>query len=226
MRGGRLAHELVDVDHARIASNELVDGAEGRGARPATRLSIFEHALDGLLQVVEVQRFDEKLDRAVLHCLDDGRHVVEGGHQDDRHVRRPLAKQAQQLEPAHVRHPDVADDDVRVRLCDLGQRVRGTLGEADVKPRRGQCVMQRDADRSIIVDDQDLLCHPQRCINGARCARFRGSHRGDRSAPASAWASRNARCTRPIGRRERLRPQTLCPATVCRRRRTHSARRR
>ena len=69
-----LADELVDRDHAGLASDEPLAGrgvGVGRARDPA-RPAVIEDAIDELSQLVQVDGLDEELDRATTHRAGDG----------------------------------------------------------------------------------------------------------------------------------------------------------
>ena len=112
------------------------------------------------LDDVEQRRRRDRLEQVAEGAVLDGLHgALEGGaagHEDHGHVEVGLANRAQQREPVHVGHGDVADDDVEALV--LGQR-------------RGLAAVVRDGDlvaggrerprvaarrHRLVVDDQDL----------------------------------------------------------------------
>ncbi len=159
--GGQLADQLVDVDHPRIVTYQLVQlvGARlffGGAPRPLPRASVLEHLGQHAPQVVQVERLDQEVVRAFAHRRHHRRHVVVGRHQDDVDRRRALAEQLQQREAVESGHPHIGNHDVGQALIYYGERALGILGGAHFGDVVGQRLGERLADRGVVVDDQDV----------------------------------------------------------------------
>ena len=161
-RGGRLTDELVDLDHPLVAADEKVAGrciglAVRRGALPQE--SVLKDARHHLTQFGETDRLDEELDGAAAHGGNDGRHVVEGGHENDVDLGGALTQQVLEREPADVGHAHVGEHYIRPRVLEHGERAGAVFRDADGDPVIGQRLGQRSADDGIVVDDEDASGH-------------------------------------------------------------------
>src|SRR5581483_3775655 len=77
----------------------------------------------------------------------------------------------QKVDPGHVRHLDVGNDEVEFRAFDLNQRFFGAHGGADNESFFSQKDLEQFAQRTLVIDDQNFgaFCHLQ--INHKSCAR-------------------------------------------------------
>ena len=65
-------------------------------------------------------------------------------------------QQAQQVQPAHPWHHLIQQDQIVVRLVDLGQRLRPVLGDFDQIAAASQAAKKQIAILRIVIDDQQL----------------------------------------------------------------------
>jgi hypothetical protein len=113
-------------------------------------------ALDEQHQFLVQERLQHVVERALAHRVDGGVDGAVRGHQDDLGRAVLLARGAQHVEPRGPRHADVGDDDVeRVRL-QADQTLLAVSGGDHAVPDPRQRILERDADRLLVVDDQDL----------------------------------------------------------------------
>ena len=134
--------ELVAVLLPRQETSHQVDEGAGRGKR-----------LGDVVRGAEVDR---------LHRLRDG---AEGGQDDDLRRPGPRPDAPKQLDPVHLRHPAVGEDDVDrgtvqegERLCAVARFDHGMAGFLEDLPDHGP-------ERGFVVDDQDsshALVSPRR----------------------------------------------------------------
>ena len=112
-------------------------------------------------QVVERRLLDQEPARAGVESLQQERALAVAGVEDDRGRRPFVAELASDVDPAHARHADVHDGDVRRVLRDQPQRLvavlrlRDDLHVVDVRE------ISRDGvdDRGVIVGDDAAVPH-------------------------------------------------------------------
>ena len=121
--------------------------------------SVLKDAGHHLAQPGETDRLDEKLDGAAAHGGNDGRHVVEGGHENDVDLGGALTQHVQEREPADIGHAHIGEHHIRFRVVEHGERAGAVFRDADGDPVIGQRLGQRSADDGIVVDDEDAPGH-------------------------------------------------------------------
>jgi len=119
-------------------------------------------------QVVDVERFDEEIDGALLHRRDGKIDGGKGGDHDDADGWIDFMDVVKQVHAAHPRHHDVADDKILgLALQDL-QGLDAVFCFTDVVIFRGvQGVNDDLPGRGVIIDDEDPVS--SRCILSRAC---------------------------------------------------------
>ncbi len=77
---------------------------------------LLEPALDDVDDLFDLERLEDVVVGAALHRVDRRLDRAEAGHDDGERVRRRVADGLEQLDAAHARHLEVADDEVVVRV--------------------------------------------------------------------------------------------------------------
>ncbi len=114
-----------------------------------------EAALHDVNDLLHLERLEDVVVGPLLHRLDRRLDGAEAGH-DDRDDRDALlADLLDQLEPTHVGHLQIRDDQVVAALVQLLEGQRAVLDGVDDVPLHGQEVGQDLADHLLVVDDQD-----------------------------------------------------------------------
>ena len=114
--------------------------------------------LDGLIQFVSFERFQQIVGRAETErLLGVGKFVVAADHDDARVECRGLTDPAEKGKSVHPRHADIRENDVRMQLACQLQRIGSVVGFLD--PADGQCgrieqFPHGDPDRRLIICNQ------------------------------------------------------------------------
>src|SRR5947199_180246 len=163
----RVRHLADHVEHA-LHRRALADQApEAIRARDlllqeperAPHLHAVEQALDDQLELVVVEGLGDVVGGAQLHRLDGDLLRAEGGDHDDRRLRRVLAHPAQHVHAAHALQAEVGDDEVVARLREPPEGLLAREHGVDLVPARAEQALDGDADRALVVDDQDAAPH-------------------------------------------------------------------
>ena len=117
-RGDRLADF---VERERLAEAEIL----GRHAL------LFDPALHDVDDLVELERLEHVVVGPALHRVDRRLDGAEAGHDHGERVGRCLADGVEQLDAAHARHFQIADDEVVVAFFKLAERARSVFGGTD-----------------------------------------------------------------------------------------------
>src|SRR6266498_3106655 len=114
---------------------------------------------DHLNKLLEVEWFKDGvadgIGRDLFHAA-----LARGGEDDDVRTafRHLLGDLLDELVPVEARHHQVEEDQIeRAVLVDFLQSDRAILGQLDVEFHPPQNRLQKDADRQVIVDDEDSL---------------------------------------------------------------------
>ena len=158
-RGRRLLDDRIDLPHLGAVADERSERAV-LAQLPAQRLH-FAHRLEPLddlveedLETLDVDRLGEIVVGAFLHRLDGGLHCALRGEQQRGDVGALGLQRAQQREPVHSRHHDVADDDRRTERRDFLERFFAVARRLrDESPTLDE-LFESDARRGVIFDDQ------------------------------------------------------------------------
>ena len=123
----------------------------------AQRLEPLDDLVEQNLQPLDVDRLGQVVVGAFLHRLDGGLDRALRRQQQRRDVGALLLQRAQQREPVHARHHQVGDDDRRPERRDLLERLFAVARRfGDEAPALDQ-LLEPDARRGIVFDDQDAL---------------------------------------------------------------------
>ena len=141
-RRNRLAHR---VERHRLAQAQVL-------RRQPLLLEAALHDADDLL---DLERLEDVVVGAALHRVDGRLHRAEAGHDDGERVGRGGADRVEQLDAAHARHLEVADDEIVVGVAELRERRRAVLRRADDVPLHAEEVGQDVPDELLVVDDED-----------------------------------------------------------------------
>ena len=162
-RGDGLAHL---VERERLAQAQVL------GREPL----LLEAALHDVDDLFDLERLEDVVVGAALHRVDRRLDRAEAGHDHGERVRaRRCAICVEQLDAAHARHLEVADDEVVVRAARARSSARGAvLGRADDVALHAEEVREDVADELLVVDDEDARAlRPRR--RDRHVARLHGS---------------------------------------------------
>ena len=128
-------------------------------------LQIAQGLVDGRFEIGEVDRLGQEVEGAAVHRGADIGHVAVGGDDDRGQVLLALLQPAEQRQPVHPRHVDVADDHVDLGIVSQhSQRVHAVLGKdeaelaiADLPP---EALDNQQFQIRLIVDDENARSHP------------------------------------------------------------------
>jgi hypothetical protein len=118
---------------------------------PPGRLDGLQQGFAGKRLGQMVMRADELAARPVEHAVARRQH----DHGDGVEARAFL-DQGAGLVAVQTRHEDVAEDDVRVQVANLGERLEAVLGQHDLIASLRQEDFRRAADGAGVVDDEHL----------------------------------------------------------------------
>src|SRR5882724_10336854 len=193
----RVRHLADHVEHA-LHRRALADQApEAIRARDlllqeperAPHLHAVEQALDDQLELVVVEGLGDVVGGAQLHRLDGDLLRAEGGDHDDRRLRRVLAHPAQHVHAAHTLQAEVGDDEVVARLREPPEGVLAREHGIDLVPARAEQALDGDADRALVVDDQDAALHAALATSGSVTRKTRPAPSAGAAAIAPPCAS-------------------------------------
>jgi hypothetical protein len=160
--GRGLTDELEERNHSRVPSDDVAQRDRrcfDRTLVPLSQFPVVKQPFDHGYHLLKSQRLDEEFRRALTHPGNDRLHVVEGSHEHHVHVWRSLSQLAEQLEPIHLGHPHIGEDDVRHRRRQRAECSQSIFRDGDVDALTAQRIGQGGADRRIIVDNKDAACH-------------------------------------------------------------------
>src|SRR5262245_46550511 len=128
----------------------------------------FQHPLDDQLELVIVERLRQVVRRAGLHRLDGDLLRAVGGDHDHRTVRAPLLRRPQHLHAGDALQVEVGDDELVAAGRELLDRVLARERRLHLVAASRQQALDRDADRALVVDDQDRCAHATRASGSSR----------------------------------------------------------
>ena len=157
---GHLADDLLHALHGARGADQLVDGQLLTEARPqrvdfAAQEAALHQSLHEVLELVQDQGLGEIVVGPFLQRLDGRRDRGIARHDHDLDRLVVSLELLEQLESAHVGHPDVGDGGVEHLGAHDGERVgRGVRRGHLIAPRR-EGFLEEQQDRVLVVDDQD-----------------------------------------------------------------------
>jgi hypothetical protein len=183
-RGDGFAHL---VERERLTQPQILRG------EPA----LLEPALHDVHDLLDLERLQDVVVRPALHGVDRGLDRAEAGHDHGQRVGVDLGDLSQQIEAAHTRHLEVADDQVVARAFELLHGARAVLRRAHDVAFHPEEVRDDVANELFVVDDEDArsvlgegrveLCHGGGSRGGRAASRSVTSLRAEmpRASPAS-----------------------------------------
>ena len=119
---------------------------------------------DGGLEIGEVDRLGEKVERAPVHRGADVGHVAVSRHDDGREPGRLVLQLREQGQPVHARHVEVGHDHVVIAV--LGEEVqsldtvaREAEGNRAVLDLTAKLLPNEIFEIGLVVDDEDFRRH-------------------------------------------------------------------
>src|SRR5438876_2551035 len=167
-----LADHVEHALHRRALADQAPEAIRARDLllqepETAPHLHAVEQALHDQLELVVVEGLRDVVGGAQLHRLDGDLLRAEGGDHDDRRLRRALAHPAQHLHAAHTLQAEVGDDEVVARLREPPEGLLAREHGIDLVPARAEQALDGDADRALVVDDQDAALHAALATSGS-----------------------------------------------------------
>ena len=160
--GGEAAGEIG----REIARERSVRPLRGRltRARVAQGRDMRDRLADGRLEIGEVDRLRQEVERAPVHRRADIRHVAVSRDDHGREPGRLLLQLGEQGEPVHARHVDVGDDHVEIAVFgEKGQRLHAVAREAEndraVLDLTAKLLPHQVFEIGLVVDDEDFRRH-------------------------------------------------------------------
>src|SRR6266699_2008503 len=188
-----LADHVEDALHPRALADQASEAIRARHLllqepERAPHLHAVEQALDHQLELVVVEGLRDVVGGAQLHRLDRDLLRAEGGDHDDRRLGRVLAHPAQDVHAAHVLEAQVGDDEVVGILREPREGLLARVYGVDLVPARAEQALDGDADRALVVDDQDAPSHGV-SASGRVTRKVRPAPSAGAATIAPPWAS-------------------------------------
>jgi hypothetical protein len=164
VRVGHLLRDLVDALDGRAHAADEVD----RVARPVLAAQVLqltnqllrlEPALDQHLELIEVHRLGDEVERPGLHRPDRRGDIAVGGHDDDRKLLVDLLDLPEHVEPVHVAELQVEEDEIGRAVAQALKGLSPALGAPDLVPGVGESVRNEVTDRLLVVNHVDDRRH-------------------------------------------------------------------
>ncbi len=119
---------------------------------------------DGRLEVGEIDRLGEEVERAPVHRSADVRHVAISRDDHGRKPGRLVLQLGEQGESIHARHVDVGDDHIEIGvLGEEGQRLHAVAREPEsnraVLDLAAELLRDQVFEIGLVVDDEDFRHH-------------------------------------------------------------------
>src|SRR5208337_334480 len=115
----------------------------------------FDRRMDGVEQLLIVERLGEKLHGTSLHRANGHGDIAVAGDEHDWQVHVRARQRSLKLEPALPGQSDIEYEAAwHVRPCAF-QKLLRRLEHARFEPNRLQQICERTANRGVIVDDED-----------------------------------------------------------------------
>src|SRR5581483_11938044 len=155
---GDASDRLVDLRHRARVAHERDGGRgvrRGRAGRVRLGLQLLDGALQGELDLVELEGLGDVLEGAGLHGVDRGVHRAEPGHHDDLRPGVAPAEIAKDVQPARLGHADVGQHDVERLLAATLQGLLAAVGFGDLVPPLAEDFLQHEAVFAVILDEED-----------------------------------------------------------------------
>ena len=124
-------------------------------AHRALQSHLLAHPPDPQEQLLQVERLGDVVGRPLLHGLHRRLHRPVGGDQDEGDLGIHGLDPAQQLDPRHARHLEVADHQVHPRVLHAAERLGPAAGQEDLVPLLLQEAADELALRRLVIHDQD-----------------------------------------------------------------------
>ncbi len=197
-RAGEAPHQREDVLHDRRASDDVLEAIRARDLAAEARhlgaqAALLERLLDRGREIVDLEGLGDVVVRAELERALGGLDRAERGHDDD--VRRTAlrlggADLGEHVEPVHVGHLDVGDDEIDVALPDARDTGLTAGGDLDVIALFGERLRDEVAHRGVVLDHEEVRAAPLGSIHvlvdgsrSRRRAQPRLRRRPDRPGP-------------------------------------------
>ena len=118
---------------------------------------LFESPFDDVAQLLhEVVGLQDVVESAHLEGLDGRGRCGVCGEQDEFSRGSLGSKAPQQIDPRHVGHADIGNDDVEVLLANAIQPLLAAVCDGDIAPLALQENLEHLPDRELIIDNEDL----------------------------------------------------------------------
>ena len=148
-------HDPIDVLHGGRAADERQGLGQRRRIPRLRRLGAAEGPLDQPDQLVQVEGFGQIVEGAALGRAHRRQQRVLGAHGDDAQIRAALADAGNEVEAVAVGHDHIGDDEIALPLADPLPEGCRLVGAAHLIAQPAQRLIQDDADRPIVVGDQN-----------------------------------------------------------------------
>ena len=162
---------------------------------------LLERAPHQVAEFVRIDRLGDVVEGALLQGPHRGVHRGEGGDHDHGDLRVDAVDVLLQFHAVHAGHLDVEQRHVVPFVLQRLQRLGGVLRRRDLVAVLAEPVIERVADRELVVDDQDAcglrrgMAHDLCRLYGlpVNAVRFGGCRSCRRPAASDGWACRGSR---------------------------------
>ena len=184
---GRVADGRENLLEREAGGNGFADLVEGHRLAQAQVLRretlLLEPALNDANDLFDLEGLEDVVVRAPLHRVDGGLDRAEPRHDHGERIGGRGPDRVEQLDPAHARHLEVADDEVVVRVVELGEGGRAVLGGPHDVTLHPEEIGQDVPDELLVVDNEDAR---SLVVGGVRhgAERERSSVEGPGKTPA------------------------------------------
>jgi hypothetical protein len=114
-----------------------------------------EACRDSPIEIVEVERLGDVVERAQLEGFLGKGDVLVGGHHDDRDAATELADLPENLDPVEAGHPDIEQNQVDAAAANRAEGLGAAAGRLDGVTLRREILGQHLANGRLVIDDQD-----------------------------------------------------------------------
>ena len=157
---GNLLYQLENLYHRGATANDVVEAVLTAQLLPQTAIlfaqfTLFQHPLDDDRQVLGSKRLRDKIRRSQTHGLDSVFDGAESRHHDNNGFRALGLDLFEQFHPAHTRHLQIGEDEVRFVLPDGRDAFLTRMGHSGTVPLAVEKALTTGCQVSLVIDDDD-----------------------------------------------------------------------
>ncbi len=157
--------------------------------------------------LIPIERLGQVVVRPALHGVYRQLHTAVGGHHDHKAAATLAAVALYELEAIHVRHPDIAKDDVGSVIERLGQTFPSIRRRAHVVTGILEDQRNGPTNPSLVIDDENL--HPPASSDSIRSVSMAGSEIAKTAPPSARPEASICPCMPSMSRAETAKPNPV-----------------